>query len=102
MACQATCGRWLAPVGVEDHPGCGVAGGEGVGRAKARADRRAANLQHPSGGRRGAEPVICRQFERGWSIASPAVYKVTMTERAMQEATFLILTALAAGSQHGY
>ncbi|MGB6455566.1 MAG: helix-turn-helix transcriptional regulator [Streptosporangiaceae bacterium] len=25
-----------------------------------------------------------------------------MTERAMQEATFLILTALAAGSQHGY
>jgi hypothetical protein len=26
--------------------------------------------------------------------ASPAVYKVNMTERAMQEATFLILTAL--------
>jgi DNA-binding PadR family transcriptional regulator len=25
-----------------------------------------------------------------------------MTERAMQEATFLILTALAKGSQHGY
>ena len=25
-----------------------------------------------------------------------------MTNRAMQEATFLILTALAAGSQHGY
>jgi DNA-binding PadR family transcriptional regulator len=25
-----------------------------------------------------------------------------MTERAMQEATFLILTALATGSQHGY
>ena len=25
-----------------------------------------------------------------------------MTTRAMQEATFLILTALAAGSQHGY
>jgi DNA-binding PadR family transcriptional regulator len=25
-----------------------------------------------------------------------------MSERAMQEATFLILTALAAGSQHGY
>jgi DNA-binding PadR family transcriptional regulator len=25
-----------------------------------------------------------------------------MTERAMQEATFLILTALAAASQHGY
>jgi DNA-binding PadR family transcriptional regulator len=25
-----------------------------------------------------------------------------MTERAMQQATFLILTALAAGNQHGY
>jgi DNA-binding PadR family transcriptional regulator len=25
-----------------------------------------------------------------------------MTQRAMQEATFLVLTALAAGSQHGY
>jgi DNA-binding PadR family transcriptional regulator len=25
-----------------------------------------------------------------------------MTQRSMQEATFLILTALAAGSQHGY
>jgi len=25
-----------------------------------------------------------------------------MTKRAMQEATFLVLTALAAGSQHGY
>jgi DNA-binding PadR family transcriptional regulator len=35
-------------------------------------------------------------------IASPAVYKVSVTERAMQEATFLILTALADGSQHGY
>jgi PadR family transcriptional regulator len=33
---------------------------------------------------------------------SSAVYKVFMTQRAMQEATFLILTALAAGSQHGY
>ena len=38
----------------------------------------------------------------GLPIASPAVYKVSMTERAMQEATFLILTALADGSQHGY
>jgi DNA-binding PadR family transcriptional regulator len=26
----------------------------------------------------------------------------SMTSRAMQEATFMILTALAAGSQHGY
>jgi DNA-binding PadR family transcriptional regulator len=33
---------------------------------------------------------------------SPAIYKFGMTQRAMQEATFLILTALAAGSQHGY
>src|SRR5581483_7787276 len=30
------------------------------------------------------------------------VYKVRMSGRAMQEATYLILTALAAGSQHGY
>ena len=36
------------------------------------------------------------------ATASPAVYNVSMTERAMQEATFLILTALAAGAQHGY
>jgi DNA-binding PadR family transcriptional regulator len=32
---------------------------------------------------------------------SPA-YSVHMAKRTMQEATFLILTALAAGSQHGY
>src|SRR6266566_1303913 len=38
----------------------------------------------------------------GLATASPTVYKVCMTERAMQEATFLILTALADGSQHGY
>jgi DNA-binding PadR family transcriptional regulator len=40
--------------------------------------------------------------DRGLLTDSPAVYKVHMTQRAMQEATFLILTALAAGSQHGY
>ena len=34
--------------------------------------------------------------------SSSAVYNVHMTQRAMQEATFLILTALAAGAQHGY
>src|SRR5258707_6351685 len=39
---------------------------------------------------------------RGFGTASSAVYNVSMTERAMQEATFLILTALADGSQHGY
>ena len=33
---------------------------------------------------------------------SPTAYNGVMTNRAMQEATFLILTALAAGSQHGY
>jgi DNA-binding PadR family transcriptional regulator len=36
------------------------------------------------------------------AIVSATVYNVCMTTRAMQEATFLILTALAAGSQHGY
>src|SRR5215469_14551932 len=35
-------------------------------------------------------------------IASPTVYTVCMSSRAMQETTFLILTALADGSQHGY
>src|SRR5215469_18677145 len=35
-------------------------------------------------------------------LDSSTVYAVSMTSRAMQEATFLILTALAAGSQHGY
>src|SRR5262249_11642212 len=38
----------------------------------------------------------------GLAIARSAVYNVCMPVRAMQEATFLILTALAAGSQHGY
>jgi DNA-binding PadR family transcriptional regulator len=35
-------------------------------------------------------------------MTSPAIYKALMGSRAMQEATYLILTALAAGSQHGY
>jgi DNA-binding PadR family transcriptional regulator len=30
------------------------------------------------------------------------IYNVCMAVRAMQEATFMILTALASGSQHGY
>jgi PadR family transcriptional regulator len=34
--------------------------------------------------------------------ASSAVHTAGMAKRTMQEATFLILTALAAGSQHGY
>ena len=35
-------------------------------------------------------------------IGRSTVYKDGMANRTMQEATFLILTALAAGSQHGY
>jgi DNA-binding PadR family transcriptional regulator len=42
--------------------------------------------------------VILRQLAN----ESLTIYKVHMTQRAMQQATFLILTALAAGSQHGY
>jgi DNA-binding PadR family transcriptional regulator len=36
------------------------------------------------------------------TIDSSTVYSPGMAKRTMQEATFLILTALAAGSQHGY
>jgi DNA-binding PadR family transcriptional regulator len=36
------------------------------------------------------------------TIASCPIYTRCMSRRAMQEATFLILTALAGGSQHGY
>jgi DNA-binding PadR family transcriptional regulator len=36
------------------------------------------------------------------ATARSTVYNVGMATRAMQEATFLILTALADGSQHGY
>lgn len=42
----------------------------------------------------------CRCFGR--ITDSSPVYTADMTKRTMQEATFLILTALAAGSQHGY
>ena len=35
-------------------------------------------------------------------VASSSIYTADMPRRTMQEATFLILTALAAGSQHGY
>jgi len=38
----------------------------------------------------------------GLDSYSSAIYNVRVYQRAMQEATFLILTALAAGSQHGY
>jgi DNA-binding PadR family transcriptional regulator len=40
--------------------------------------------------------------EPGLDKYSSAIYDVCVSKRAMQEATFLILTALAAGSQHGY
>jgi DNA-binding PadR family transcriptional regulator len=36
------------------------------------------------------------------AIDRSTVYNVGMGTRAMQEATFMILTALASGSQHGY
>ena len=36
------------------------------------------------------------------AIALSTVYNVCMAMRAMQEATFMILTALADGAQHGY
>ena len=39
---------------------------------------------------------------RELTIDSRAVYNACMSKRTMQEATFLILTSLAAGSQHGY
>jgi PadR family transcriptional regulator len=48
-------------------------------------------------------PRISRIMSRGpFAIDSSAVYNDSMSSRAMQEATFLILTALAAGAQHGY
>lgn len=43
-----------------------------------------------------------RQARPQTDIDSSPVYTADMTKRTMQEATFLILTALAAGSQHGY
>ncbi len=36
------------------------------------------------------------------AMDSSSIYTADMVKRTMQEATFLILTALAAGSQHGY
>ena len=46
--------------------------------------------------RRGGRP------DGGLAIARSTVYNVYMAMRAMQEATFMILTALADGAQHGY
>jgi DNA-binding PadR family transcriptional regulator len=46
--------------------------------------------------RRGGRP------DGGLAIDRSTVYKVFMATRAMQEATFMILTALADGAQHGY
>jgi DNA-binding PadR family transcriptional regulator len=51
----------------------------------------------------GAAPRVHRAAAYArFSIASQTVYVVWVSKRAMQEATFLILTALAADSQHGY
>jgi len=38
----------------------------------------------------------------GLAIVNPSVYNGDMNQRPLQEPTFLILTALAAGAQHGY
>jgi DNA-binding PadR family transcriptional regulator len=43
-----------------------------------------------------------RENSQALDMHSSAVYNVHMAQRAMQEATFLILTALATTSQHGY
>jgi DNA-binding PadR family transcriptional regulator len=42
----------------------------------------------------GDDPVL--------AMHRPSVYKYDMTRSSIQEPTFLILTALAAGPQHGY
>jgi DNA-binding PadR family transcriptional regulator len=48
-------------------------------------------------------PDRCKgRRDGGLAIVCSTVYNVGMAVRAMQEATFLILTALADGSQHGY
>jgi DNA-binding PadR family transcriptional regulator len=47
-------------------------------------------------------PHTCRCGFDVLDIDSSSVYTAVMVKRTMQEATFLILTALAAGSQHGY
>jgi len=44
----------------------------------------------------------CRIWLPGLPIDRSPIYNVGMTSKAMQEPTFLILTALAAGAQHGY
>ena len=44
----------------------------------------------------------CRAGLTGLPIDRSSVYNIGMTNQAMQEPTFLILTALAAGAQHGY
>lgn len=53
---------------------------------------------------RGETRAAHRRAETGIApcIARSTVYTVQMATRAMQEATFMILTALASGSQHGY
>ena len=60
--------------------------------------------QDPISGNYRANPANTadRTCVAGRSIDSSPVYTPDMTKRTMQEATFLILTALAAGSQHGY
>jgi DNA-binding PadR family transcriptional regulator len=49
-----------------------------------------------------ASPLTRPPHSTPFDISSSSVYNGGMSGRAMQEATFLILTALADGSQHGY
>jgi DNA-binding PadR family transcriptional regulator len=49
-----------------------------------------------------ASPLTYPPRSTPFDIDSSSVYNGGMSGRAMQEATFLILTALADGSQHGY
>jgi DNA-binding PadR family transcriptional regulator len=57
---------------------------------------------HARSGQRQPGWQVQRQAQFSGAIDSSTVYTPDMTKRTMQEATFLILTALAAGSQHGY
>jgi DNA-binding PadR family transcriptional regulator len=51
----------------------------------------------------GARPLPLPGSPGSWlAIDSSTVYIAYMSTRAMQEATFMILTALADGAQHGY
>ena len=57
----------------------------------------------PAGGVRSGVHPACAMAWVGLLVRdSYSIYDYHMSKRAMQESSFLILTALAAGSQHGY